>query len=262
MRNTSICLYLAAIAASGCSTTPAEDKCNDGVCFDLDATAKGPGPCESALSSGSYANHCTYTFDGDKPIKYACYWTDDVSHGAETTTWKYDATGELTGVDHVYDDWSDANGSEYAQWRFTPTEVLYIPGTASGFGTHVGRRYNRNMFQFLPAPGSFALSPSAELGLVQAGDTAFAWTRLGTTWTRTSSTGRNDKFIVDQRGRLIEMHVDSIDTYYTYVGDQLIERRTVADGMRVDQFQYDAGGNLAIWRGDRGGFEAYDNSCW
>ena len=69
-------------------------------------------------------------------------------------------------------------------------------------------------------------------------------------------------FVVDQRGRPIEMHVDSIDTYYTYLGDHLIERRVVADRMHVDSFQYDAGGNVAIWRGDQGGHENYDNSCW
>ncbi len=245
-------------------TTACNDDCVDGVCPDLAQTRRVPGPCESAYSTPNYANHCHYTYDGDLNTEIACSWHEkgeEAEHGTETSTRTYDAAGQLVQIDYVYDDISDGIGSEYGRWRLTPTEVLYYPGSWSGFGTRVGRTYDRATFAWLPEPGSFQASPRAELGLASEGTITYTWTREGNTLTRTGGSVP-DTFLLDDRGRILEMHTNAQDRFYTYDGDLLVNREVHGQTFTQETFEYDAGGNLAIWSNDRGGYETYDNSCW
>jgi hypothetical protein len=255
----SLALLVGVLPSSAC-----DGDCIDGVCPDLSQTRAVPGPCESAYSTPSYANHCHYAYDGDRSSKIECDWHEkgeDSEHGTETATRTYDSAGQLLQLDYVYDDVSDGIGSSYSRWKFTPTEVQYFPGSWSGFGTTIGRTYDRATFAWLPMPGSFAASPSAELGLKSDRETTYTWTRAGTTLTRTGG-GKTATFELDDRGRIIEIHDGSRDRIYTYDGDLLVERETLGSQHVVETFEYDAGGNLASWSNDAGWYEAYDNSCW
>ncbi|MEO7096604.1 MAG: hypothetical protein ABI175_25320 [Polyangiales bacterium] len=247
------------LSSSGC-----DGDCVDGVCPDTSETRAVPGPCESAYTTPSYANHCHYSYDGDRSTKIACDWHEkgsDGEHGTETATRTYDAAGELLQIDYVYDDESDGIGSSYSRWKLTPTEVLYIPGSWSGFGTTVGRTYDRATFAWLPMPGSFAASPSAELGLTSARDVVYTWTRVGMTLTRTGG-GATTTFELDDRGRITKIQSASVTRIFTYEGDVLVGRETLGEQHAVETFEYDAGGNLATWSNDAGFYEAYDNRCW
>lgn len=257
---TSLALLVGVLTSSAC-----DGDCVDGVCPDTSQARAVPGPCESAYSTPGYANHCHYTYDGDdRSTKIACDWHEkgnDGEHGTETATRTYDAAGELLQIDYVYDDESDGIGSSYGRWKLTPTEVQYFPGSWSGFGTSVGRTYDPATFAWLPMPGSFAASPSAELGLKSDRTTTYTWAREGTTLTRTGANGSTATFRLDDRGRILEIQNGTSDRLYTYQGDLLVQRE-VKDPHAVETFEYDDGGNLATWSDDTGRYEAYDNSCW
>jgi YD repeat-containing protein len=238
--------------------------CVDGVCPDVDHATHEIGPCQSAFSAPGFAEHCTYRYGAVGVTDVDCPWHEtgeDAEHGSDTVRWTYDAAGQPLSIDSEHEDFDDGVGSHGEIWSFANAPIEVRASVPFGPST-VSRTYDPALFAFLPLVGSTVLAPRAELGLLTDGATTFTWTMSGTTWTRARSTGGADTFELDDRGRILTSSIAGTVTTYTFDGDLLLSRTT---GDVADTFEYDRGGNLAVWtatENTRNVAEVYSYGCF
>lgn len=248
----------AAFALCACS-----DACIDGTCPPIDLPRRYAGPCESVAESDRAWERCTYRYDEARIAEVACEWFDDEygEGGKKTTTWTYDAGGQLARVEKVQ---RDKQAQLAWAWQLDTDPILYYEQfRPPDLELEEVAAYDRARFAFVPTPADEF--PHSPLGLIRFASKTFTWSGSGTMLTRVGSDGSVTTFEVDDRGRVVHEHAASYDVRWTFSGDLLgnvVSSAADSEGERT--YFYDRHGNLAM-KTMSSAFEkrrVYGYDCW
>src|SRR6185503_11597847 len=136
---------------------------------------------------------------------------------------QYDSAGELTEMQVQISD-----GHPFV-WTFDASRIVVVLEGAAPTSPPY-RVYDSPSFAFHPSPGSSAVNPRADLGLIEHNGNPYTWTTEGDLLVRVGE-GERSTFLVDAFGKLSMLTHDMQDdgvvdiTFrFTYDQDRLVEQ--------------------------------------
>ena len=204
----------------------------------------------------------TFEYDRDLLVRLRIDTHGQYNDSFETT-WTRDADGNVSLIRRL-----DMLDGFTGEWVLT-FDADYVTQTYQG---EVERRWDRARYAELPAPGSSAYLPLADLGLIEKNGMPCTWTTEGAILVRTCSDDRAT-FALDDRGRIVTKTVDTgndgtVDgaVHYVFEADLLVRTFNPDTTKPWSQdWRYDLGGNIASMEVEQVGYSAheeYDYGCW
>jgi len=242
--------------------------CDSGL--DYENTTPYPGPCSSqAYWTDGSVQDATFEYDqgGLVRLLVEAHSHSEVlgqSVSSFDLTWTRGPDGTLSTMRRL--NTFEGHTFEWA-WTFAPD---FVTETFEG---DLVRRWDAARYLERPAPGSAAVFPFSDLGLIEDDGVPCTWTTEGVLLVRTCANQRAT-FALDASGRiatttidLTDDDLDAVTVNYTFDGDLFVEKSI--DNSTTpsrETWRYDLAGNVAsmdgVSLGERYVHEEYDYGCW